>query len=130
MHAATSGGLCELAHQVALCSPLAHLRQDIRRFCRQAVGRSRLVALTSHRLLERLTLAESTYGKEHLVTATCLNDVGTFAQMFRDFDRAEALFEHGRREIGWFRLAELQQASTSLDANPVESASRLYRFPL
>ena len=30
---------------------------------------------------ERLTLAESTYGKEHLVTATCLNDVGTFAQV-------------------------------------------------
>ena len=46
---------------------------------------------------ERLTLAESTYGKEHLVTATCLNDVGTFAQMFRDFDRAEALFEQASK---------------------------------
>ena len=54
---------------------------------------------------ERLTLAESTYGKEHLVTATCLNDVGTFAQMFRDFDRAEALFR-------LFALLEAAQSNT------------------
>ena len=31
------------------------------------------------------------------MTATCLNDVGTFAQMFRDFDRAEALFEQASK---------------------------------
>ena len=29
---------------------------------------------------QRVKLSEATYGPEHPMTATCLNDVGTFAQ--------------------------------------------------
>jgi len=42
---------------------------------------------------ERLRIAAATYGEEHAMTATCLNDVGTFEQVFGRFDRAEELFE-------------------------------------
>lgn len=46
---------------------------------------------------QRLKLSEETYGPEHPMTATCLNDVGTFAQAFGQFDRAEQLFEGASR---------------------------------
>ena len=46
---------------------------------------------------QRLTLCESTYGPEHVLTATCINDVATFVQAFGRFDEAEALFERASR---------------------------------
>mgnify|MGYP001413502286 CR=1 FL=1 len=47
---------------------------------------------------QRLELSGGTYGPEHPMTATCLNDVGTFAQAFGQYDRAEELFEAGERD--------------------------------
>ena len=46
---------------------------------------------------ERLALCERTYGVEHVMTATCLNDVATFEQAFGRFDESEALFERASR---------------------------------
>ena len=46
---------------------------------------------------QRLTLAEKTYGQEHILTATCLNDVATFLQAYGRFEEAEALFERASR---------------------------------
>ena len=46
---------------------------------------------------QRLSLAEQTYGQEHILTATCLNDVATFVQAYGRFDEAEALFERASR---------------------------------
>ena len=41
----------------------------------------------------RLDLCRRTYGAEHAMDATCLNDVATFEQVFARYDRAEALPE-------------------------------------
>jgi len=41
----------------------------------------------------RLDLCRRTYGAEHAMYATCLNDVATFEQVFARYDRAEALPE-------------------------------------
>ena len=46
---------------------------------------------------QRLGLAEQTYGHEHILTATCLNDVATFVQAYGRFDEAEALFERASK---------------------------------
>ena len=46
---------------------------------------------------QRLALSEQTYGSEHPMSATCLNDVGTFVQAYGQFDRAEQLFEGASR---------------------------------
>ena len=46
---------------------------------------------------QRLELSGGTYGPEHPMTATCLNDVGTFAQAFGQYDRAEELFERASK---------------------------------
>ena len=46
---------------------------------------------------QRLALCEGTYGHEHVLTATCINDVATFVQAFGQFDEAEALFERASR---------------------------------
>ena len=46
---------------------------------------------------QRLGLCEQTYGSEHILTATCLNDVATFKQAFGVFDEAESLFERASR---------------------------------
>jgi tetratricopeptide (TPR) repeat protein len=46
---------------------------------------------------QRLALSEQTYGLEHPMSATCLNDVGTFVQAYGQFDRAEQLFEGASR---------------------------------
>ena len=46
---------------------------------------------------KRLALTEKTYGGEHILTATCLNDVATFLQAYSRFDDAEALFERASR---------------------------------
>ena len=46
---------------------------------------------------QRLSLTEQTYGHEHILTATCLNDVATFVQAYGRFDEAEALFERASR---------------------------------
>ena len=45
----------------------------------------------------RLGLTERTYGAEHVLTATCLNDVATFVQAYGRFDEAEHLFERASR---------------------------------
>ena len=45
---------------------------------------------------QRLALTEKTYGQEHILTATCLNDVATFLQAYSRFDDAEALLETAR----------------------------------
>ena len=44
-----------------------------------------------------LKLAETTYGEEHVMSATCINDVATFTQAFGHFDEAEAMFERASR---------------------------------
>ena len=46
---------------------------------------------------ERLSLSEKTYGMEHILTATCINDVATFVQAYGQFDEAETLFERASR---------------------------------
>ena len=46
---------------------------------------------------QRLSLTEQTYGQEHILTATCLNDVATFVQAYGRFDEAEALFERASK---------------------------------
>jgi hypothetical protein len=46
---------------------------------------------------QRHVLCEGTYGAEHVLTATCLNDVATFVQAFGNFDEAEKLFEKASR---------------------------------
>ena len=46
---------------------------------------------------ERLRLASAAYGDEHAMTATCLNDVGTFLQVFGQSDDAEKMFEQASR---------------------------------
>ena len=46
---------------------------------------------------QRLALTERTYGGEHVLMATCLNDVATFVQAYGRFDEAEALFERASR---------------------------------
>ena len=46
---------------------------------------------------QRLALAGRTYGDEHVMSATCLNDVATFVQAFGRFDEAEALFERASK---------------------------------
>ena len=46
---------------------------------------------------QRHVLCEGTYGAEHVLTATCINDVATFVQAFGNFDEAEKLFEKASR---------------------------------
>lgn len=46
---------------------------------------------------QRLALTEQVYGAEHILTATCLNDVATFVQAYGRFDEAEALFERASK---------------------------------
>ena len=46
---------------------------------------------------ERLRLSEGVYGREHAMTATCINDVATFEQVLARYERAEALFEQASR---------------------------------
>ena len=46
---------------------------------------------------QRLALTERTYGGEHVLMATCLNDVATFVQAYGRFDEAEALFERASK---------------------------------
>ena len=46
---------------------------------------------------ERLRLSVTCFGEEHAMTATCLNDVATFEQCFKRFDRAEELFERASK---------------------------------
>ena len=46
---------------------------------------------------QRLDLTEKTYGMEHILTATCLNDVATFLQAFQRFDEAEQKFERASK---------------------------------
>ena len=45
----------------------------------------------------RLTLAEQTYGVEHILTATCLNDVATFLQAFARFEESREMFERASK---------------------------------
>jgi len=45
----------------------------------------------------RVDLCRRTYGSEHAMYATCLNDVATFEQVFARYDRAEALFEEASK---------------------------------
>ena len=46
---------------------------------------------------QRLTLTEKAYGKEHILTATCLNDVATFLQAYSRFQEAEQMFERASK---------------------------------
>ena len=46
---------------------------------------------------QRLGLTEQCYGQEHILTATCLNDVATFVQAYGRFDEAEQLFERASK---------------------------------
>ena len=45
----------------------------------------------------RLDLCRRTYGSEHAMYATCLNDVATFLQAFQRFDEAEQKFERASK---------------------------------
>ena len=50
---------------------------------------------------QRLGLCEQTYGSEHILTATCLNDVATFKQAFGVFDEAENRIHAQKSVLLW-----------------------------
>ena len=71
---------------------IARLGQQVRQ---QAGAGQYAEALETAR--QRLSLSEQTYGTEHIMTATCLNDVATFVQAYGQFDEAEVLFERASK---------------------------------